>query len=298
MRNAADEGTPARSRRSAQGHPQAERMRRATCSRRSLEWHRRIARWPSGCTRSSRRSHWSSRRGPVAGCPRTPRTARSSWPSSERAEVQDGSTTTLGFSEKANLDEGGMWPTAYALKQLTAAEESGSRCARRNSRPSARTPERRRPARLPLASDRAPVTGRYPGARSRACGAASCAWRPRAQHVVERRAFEELHREPPRGGVRHHRCRKAACLTSSGTRKLLWPKICSLPRIAADGISLVAPAARRAARPPFRRARLDRRRGGSPTPGRSPRWRPRRRASRRARAVYLRRSRPVASAPS
>ncbi len=30
---------------------------------------------------------------------------------------------TLGFSDKANLDEGGMWPTAYALKQLTAAEE-------------------------------------------------------------------------------------------------------------------------------------------------------------------------------
>ena len=31
---------------------------------------------------------------------------------------------TLGFSEKANLDEGHMWPTAYALKELTAAEEA------------------------------------------------------------------------------------------------------------------------------------------------------------------------------
>jgi uncharacterized protein YdhG (YjbR/CyaY superfamily) len=30
---------------------------------------------------------------------------------------------TLGFSDKANLDEGRMWPTAYALKELTAAEE-------------------------------------------------------------------------------------------------------------------------------------------------------------------------------
>jgi uncharacterized protein YdhG (YjbR/CyaY superfamily) len=30
---------------------------------------------------------------------------------------------TLGFSDSANLDEGAMWPTAYALKQLTAAEE-------------------------------------------------------------------------------------------------------------------------------------------------------------------------------
>ena len=30
---------------------------------------------------------------------------------------------TLGFSDKANLDEGTMWPTAFALKGLTAAEE-------------------------------------------------------------------------------------------------------------------------------------------------------------------------------
>jgi uncharacterized protein YdhG (YjbR/CyaY superfamily) len=31
---------------------------------------------------------------------------------------------TLGFSDKANLDEGHMWPTAFALKELTAAEET------------------------------------------------------------------------------------------------------------------------------------------------------------------------------
>ena len=30
---------------------------------------------------------------------------------------------TLGFSDKANLDEGEMWPTDFALKKLTAAEE-------------------------------------------------------------------------------------------------------------------------------------------------------------------------------
>jgi uncharacterized protein YdhG (YjbR/CyaY superfamily) len=30
---------------------------------------------------------------------------------------------TLGFSDKANLDEGAMWPTSFALKELTAAEE-------------------------------------------------------------------------------------------------------------------------------------------------------------------------------
>jgi uncharacterized protein YdhG (YjbR/CyaY superfamily) len=30
---------------------------------------------------------------------------------------------TLGFSDKANLDEGDLWPTEFALKKLTAAEE-------------------------------------------------------------------------------------------------------------------------------------------------------------------------------
>ncbi|HYU87643.1 MAG TPA: DUF1801 domain-containing protein [Candidatus Bathyarchaeia archaeon] len=31
---------------------------------------------------------------------------------------------TFGFSDKANLDEGLMWPTGFALKGLTAAEEA------------------------------------------------------------------------------------------------------------------------------------------------------------------------------
>jgi uncharacterized protein YdhG (YjbR/CyaY superfamily) len=31
---------------------------------------------------------------------------------------------TLGFSDKANLDDGDMWPIAFALKQLTAADEA------------------------------------------------------------------------------------------------------------------------------------------------------------------------------
>ena len=30
---------------------------------------------------------------------------------------------TLGFSDKANLDDGDMWPTSFALRKLTAAEE-------------------------------------------------------------------------------------------------------------------------------------------------------------------------------
>ena len=31
---------------------------------------------------------------------------------------------TFGFSDKANLDDGAMWPAAFALKELTAAEEA------------------------------------------------------------------------------------------------------------------------------------------------------------------------------
>ena len=31
---------------------------------------------------------------------------------------------TFGFSDEANLDEGAMWPTAFALTELTAAEEA------------------------------------------------------------------------------------------------------------------------------------------------------------------------------
>jgi len=31
---------------------------------------------------------------------------------------------TFGFSDEANLDEGVMWPTSFALKELTAAEEA------------------------------------------------------------------------------------------------------------------------------------------------------------------------------
>ena len=31
---------------------------------------------------------------------------------------------TLGFNDTANLDEGAMWPVAYALTELTAADEA------------------------------------------------------------------------------------------------------------------------------------------------------------------------------
>ena len=31
---------------------------------------------------------------------------------------------TLGFSDKAKLDEGDVWPTAFAVKELTGAVET------------------------------------------------------------------------------------------------------------------------------------------------------------------------------
>ena len=40
---------------------------------------------------------------------------------------------TFGFQDAANLDEGAMWPTAFALKELTSAEEAKNQCAREES---------------------------------------------------------------------------------------------------------------------------------------------------------------------
>lgn len=36
----------------------------------------------------------------------------------------DARYATLGFNDSANLDDGAMWPTAFALKELTPAEEA------------------------------------------------------------------------------------------------------------------------------------------------------------------------------
>jgi uncharacterized protein YdhG (YjbR/CyaY superfamily) len=40
------------------------------------------------------------------------------------AQKFDSRYATLGFSDEANLDEGVMWPTSFALKELSAAEEA------------------------------------------------------------------------------------------------------------------------------------------------------------------------------
>ena len=36
----------------------------------------------------------------------------------------DSRYATFGFSDEANIDQGAMWPTSWALKELTAAEET------------------------------------------------------------------------------------------------------------------------------------------------------------------------------
>jgi uncharacterized protein YdhG (YjbR/CyaY superfamily) len=40
------------------------------------------------------------------------------------ADKFKGRYATLGFNDAANLDEGAMWPTSYALTKLTAADEA------------------------------------------------------------------------------------------------------------------------------------------------------------------------------
>src|SRR5918994_7215089 len=42
----------------------------------------------------------------------------------QSAQKFDARNATFGFSDKANLDEGAMWATSFALKELTAAEEA------------------------------------------------------------------------------------------------------------------------------------------------------------------------------
>jgi uncharacterized protein YdhG (YjbR/CyaY superfamily) len=42
----------------------------------------------------------------------------------QSASKFDARYATLGFNDTANLDDGAMWPTSFALKELTATEEA------------------------------------------------------------------------------------------------------------------------------------------------------------------------------
>src|SRR5205085_1850184 len=58
---------------------------------------------------------------------RSPDERGSQWlrarPQRRRRRVSLPRCAPLGFSDKANLDDGHMWPTEFAVKELTAAEE-------------------------------------------------------------------------------------------------------------------------------------------------------------------------------
>ena len=41
----------------------------------------------------------------------------------QSAEKFNSRYATFGFSDEANIDDGAMWPTSFALKELTAADE-------------------------------------------------------------------------------------------------------------------------------------------------------------------------------
>jgi hypothetical protein len=72
---------------------------------------------------SSEPAHQPSRRKPGTGCPRTPRDGNvvCFFQGAQKFKTR---YATIGFSDKANLDEGAMWPTTFALKELTSAEEA------------------------------------------------------------------------------------------------------------------------------------------------------------------------------
>src|SRR4028119_871765 len=53
----------------------------------------------------------------------------------QSAEKFNSRYATLGFSDEANLDEGSMWPTSFALKELAATEEAKTGPRRRRRRP-------------------------------------------------------------------------------------------------------------------------------------------------------------------
>ena len=84
----------------------------------------RIASWPSGSMRSSRPARQTCRRKPGTGCPRMPTRMAMSSASSKLRTSSRRDTRRSASTTTANLDEGAMWPTAFALTKLTAAEEA------------------------------------------------------------------------------------------------------------------------------------------------------------------------------
>ena len=99
------------------------RTGKAPCWRRSPRCRNRIAPWPSGSTRSSRASAPDLSPKTWYGMPAYAKDGKivCFFQSAQKFNTR---YATLGFNDAANLDDGAMWPTAFALKELTAAEEA------------------------------------------------------------------------------------------------------------------------------------------------------------------------------
>lgn len=69
-------------------------------------------------TRSLPRPGWSSGRSFQRSAP------DSRWRSRRSPADLRTTNATFGFSDTVNLDEGAMWPTSFALKEMTATEEA------------------------------------------------------------------------------------------------------------------------------------------------------------------------------
>ena len=74
---------------------------------------------PRDCSQGRTRAHPDAL---GTGCPPTRRTRRSSVFFKDAGKFKD-RYATFGFNDKANLDDGSMWPISYALTRLTKADE-------------------------------------------------------------------------------------------------------------------------------------------------------------------------------
>ena len=104
------------------GPARTRRTGKAPCSRSSPRWRNRIAPWASGSMRSSRPAPALSPR-LWYGMPAYAKDGKVVCFFQSAAKFKT-RYATFGFQHAANLDEGAMWPVAFALKDLTAAEEA------------------------------------------------------------------------------------------------------------------------------------------------------------------------------
>lgn len=97
-------------------------MGKAQYSRRLLRWQSPIVPWDDVSTRLSKRTRQPWCRDSGTGCPPIPRTEKvvCFFQPAQKFKTR---YATIGFCDRANLDDGAMWPTTYALKGLTDIEE-------------------------------------------------------------------------------------------------------------------------------------------------------------------------------